>query len=183
MKTLLDLIPLILFFVVYKFVGVREAGITLTLATLIQLAILKWHNKKIEKQTLIMGIAVIFFASLTAYFNDLHFLKWKVTLVYALFALILLISQYIFHKNLMQDVLGKELSLPDNIWKKINLAWASFFLLCMGLNLYISHTYSDDIWVKFKTFGILGLTLIATLITGAYAYRYLPENQQKGKEK
>lgn len=183
MKQLLDFIPLILFFIVYKFVGVREASITLTVTTLLQLAILKILYKKVEKQTLIMGISVVFFGSLTAYFNALHFLKWKVTIIYALFALILLISQWGFKKNIMQEVLGKELSLPDEVWKKINLGWAFFFLFCMGLNLYISHAFSDDVWVEFKTFGTLGLTLVATLITGGYAYRHLPETKVKGKQK
>lgn len=94
MKQLLEFIPLVLFFAVYKLVGIREAALTLIVATLIQLVILKLKYGQIEKQQLIMGIAVIFFGGLTAYFNKLEYLKWKVTIVYGLFAAVLLISHW-----------------------------------------------------------------------------------------
>ena len=49
----------------------------------------------------------------------------------------------------------------------------------MLLNMYISHYLSNDIWVDFKTFGIIGMTFIATIITGIYIYRYLPNTDNK----
>lgn len=175
MKQLLEFIPLILFFAVYKLVGVQQAALTLVIATIVQMIILKIKYQHIDKQQKIMAIAVVFFGLLTAYFNDLEFLKWKVTVVYAIFALALLISQFVFKKPLIQQLLAKEIELPQRIWHKLNLGWALFFVFCMLLNLYISQALSDDLWVDFKTFGILGLTMIATLITGVYIYRYLPK--------
>lgn len=177
MKQLLDFIPLILFFSVYKLVGIREAALTLLVATIFQVILLKIIYKKVEKQTLIMGGAVVLFASLTAYFNELEFLKWKVTIVYGLFALILLFSERIFKTNLIKTMLGKEIELSDIIWKKLNYGWAGFFTFCMIINLYISHYFSDDIWVNFKTFGILGLSLLASLTTGLYIYRQTAHQQ------
>ena len=177
MKQLLDFIPLILFFAVYKLVGIREAALTLMAATIVQLILLKLLYGKIDKQPLIMGIAVVIFGSLTAYFNDLHFLKWKVTVIYALFALTLLISQYGFKTNLIKSMLSKEVQLPEKIWNKLNLGWSAFFLFCMLINIYISQYFSDDIWVDFKTFGILGLSFVATFVTGIYIYRYLPKEE------
>lgn len=179
MKQLLEFIPLILFFAVYKLVGIREAAITLVVATIIQMIILKFKYGKIEKQQIIMGSAVVFFGVLTAYFNELEFLKWKVTIVYALFALILLVSQYGFKKPLIKQLLGKEIELPENVWNKLNLGWAGFFLFCMLINLYISNYLSNDIWVDFKTFGIIGMTLVATIVTGIYIYRYLPQDKNE----
>ena len=175
MKQILEFIPLILFFAVYKLVGIREAAITLVVATMVQMLILKLKYGKIEKQQMIMGSAVVFFGALTAYFNELEFLKWKVTIIYALFALVLLISQYGFKKPLIKQLLGKEIQLPETVWNRLNLGWSGFFLLCMIINLIISHFFSDDIWVDFKTFGIIGMTFVATLITGFYIYRYLPK--------
>ncbi len=179
MKQLLEFIPLILFFTVYKLVGIREAAITLVIATVIQMLILKFKYGKIEKQQIIMGVAVVFFGLLTAYFNELEFLKWKVTIVYTIFALALLISQYGFKKPLIKQLLGKEIELPEAVWNKLNLGWTGFFILCMLLNMYISHYLSNDIWVDFKTFGIIGMTFIATIITGIYIYRYLPNTDNK----
>lgn len=184
MKQLLEFIPLILFFAVYKLVGIREAALTLMIATVIQLIILKLKYGKVEKQQIIMGIAVVFFGALTAYFNQLEYLKWKVTIVYAIFALVLLVSQYVFKKNLIKLMLSKDQNvvLPENAWNTLNLGWACFFLLCMLINTYISHYLSDDAWVDFKTFGILGMTLVATVLTGVYIYRYLPKNNMNNKE-
>lgn len=179
MKQFLEFIPLILFFIVYKFVGIREAAVTLVIATVIQMIVLKLKYGKIEKQQIIMGGAVVFFGLLTAYFNELEFLKWKVTIVYAVFALALLISQYGFKKPLIKQLLGKEIELPETVWNKLNLGWAGFFALCMLINIYISRYLSDDIWVDFKTFGIIGMTFIATIVTGIYIYRYLPNTDSK----
>ncbi|MFU2076793.1 septation protein A [Avibacterium endocarditidis] len=179
MKQILEFIPLLVFFAVYKLVGIREAAIALIIATIIQLVVLKLKYGKIEKQQLIMGSAVVFFGALSAYFNELEFLKWKVTVVYALFALALIISQVIFKKPLIQQLLGKEIQLPDAVWNKLNLGWAGFFLFCMILNIIISQYFSDDLWVDFKTFGIIGLSLVATVATGVYIYRYLPKTENR----
>ncbi|MDG2915245.1 septation protein A [Bisgaard Taxon 10/6] len=177
MKQLLEFIPLVLFFAVYKLSGIRDAAITLVVATVVQLIILKIKYGQIEKQQIIMGIAVVFFGLLTAYFNEVKYLQWKVTIIYALFAAILLIGQFVFKTPLIRKLLGKEIELPDPAWRKLNLGWAGFFVLCMLTNIYISQYYSEEIWVDFKSFGIIGMTLIATLITGVYIYRYLPKDK------
>lgn len=120
MKQLLEFIPLILFFVVYKISGIQAAAITLIIATALQLSILKLKYGNIEKQQLIMGVAVMFFGALTAYFNEVKYLQWKVTIVYGIFALVLLISQFGFKTPLIQKLLGKELELPSAVWNKKN---------------------------------------------------------------
>ena len=178
MKQLLEFIPLILFFAVYKLVGIREAAITLVIATIVQFIILKVKYGKIETQQKFMAGAVIFFGTLTAYFNDLEFLKWKVTIIYALFALVLLIAQFGFKKLLIKQLLGKEITLPESVWKNLNLGWSGFFILCMLLNIYISRYLSDDIWVDFKSFGIIGMTFVATIITGLYISGSVPQTPE-----
>ncbi len=178
MKQILELIPLILFFVVYKLAGVREASVTLVIATILQMIILKWKYGKIEKQQIVMGCAVVIFGLLTAYFNEIKYLQWKVTIVYGLFALILLVGQFVFKTSLIQKLLGKEIELPNTVWHNLNLAWAIFFILCMLVNIYISQCFSEEIWVEFKAFGILAMTFVATIGTGIYIYRYLPKDKE-----
>lgn len=179
MKQLLDFLPLIIFFVAYKLYGVQIAAIALIVATIIQFIILKIKYGKVEKSQWIMAVAVIFFGSLTAYFNDLEFLKWKVTIVYGLFAAILLISQFVFNKPLIKSLLGKEIQLPEPVWAKLSVGWGIFFILCLLVNLYVSTYLSDDIWVDFKSFGFFGLTLLATLATGIYIYPHIAQQQKK----
>ncbi|QNS14949.1 septation protein A [Mannheimia bovis] len=182
MKQLLEFIPLILFFVVYKMDGIQMASIVLVVATIAQMIALKVLYGKIEKQQLIMGGAVVFFGLLSAYFNELKYLQWKVTIVYSLFAIVLLVSQFVFKAPLIKKLLGKEINLPDQVWNKINFGWAIFFIICMLLNIYISQYLSEDIWVDFKSFGIIGLTLVATVITGFVLYPYLKEAEKQEKQ-
>ncbi len=113
MKQLLEFIPLILFFVVYKFFGTQEAAITLVIATLVQLIALKCSMAKLKKMQLFMAGFVVVFGGLTAYFNDDAFLKWKVTLLNGLFALVLLISQFVLKNPIIKHLLGKEIRLPE----------------------------------------------------------------------
>ncbi|AHG77967.1 septation protein A [Mannheimia varigena] len=182
MKQLLEFIPLILFFVVYKMDGIQMASIVLVVATIAQMIALKVLYGKIEKQQLIMGGAVVFFGLLSAYFNELKYLQWKVTIVYSLFAIVLLVSQFVFKAPLIKKLLGKEINLPDQVWNKINFGWAIFFIICMLLNIYISQYLSEDVWVDFKSFGIIGLTLVATVITGFVLYPYLKEAEKQEKQ-
>ena len=179
MKQLLDFIPLILFFVTYKLGGVREAAIVLVVATILQIVILKWKYGTVEKQQKIMASAVVFFGLLTAYFNEIRYLQWKVTIINALFAIVLLVAQFQFKTPLIKKLLGKELQLPEKAWNTLNLGWAVFFIICMLVNIYISHNMSEEAWVDFKSFGLLGMTFVATIVSGAYIYRYLPKDDQK----
>ena len=87
-----------------------------------------------------------------------------------------------FQKPLIKSLLGKEIQLPQFVWNNLNLGWALFFVLCMLVNLYISHYMSDDAWANFKVFGVLGMTLVATVATGFYLYRYLPKDNQNNKD-
>ena len=61
----------------------------------------------------------------------------------------------------------------------LTVGWAGFFILCMLVNIYISQNMSEDAWVDFKSFGLLGMTFVATIVSGAYIYRYLPKDDQK----
>ncbi|MDC2825216.1 septation protein A [Rodentibacter pneumotropicus] len=178
MKQLLEFIPLILFFITYKLSGVRDAAIVLVIATFVQMVILKWKYGTVEKQQKIMAGAVVFFGLLTAYFNELRYLQWKVTIVNTLFAIILLVAQFQFKTPLVKKLLGKEIKLPDQAWNTLNLGWAIFFIICMLVNIYISHNMSEEAWVDFKSFGLIGMTLIATIISGAYIYKFLPKDEQ-----
>ncbi|WP_301098944.1 septation protein A [Otariodibacter sp.] len=182
MKKLLEFIPLILFFIIYKTYGIQEGAIVLSVATVVQLILLKILYKQIEKSQWIMGISVIIFGLLTAYFNDLTFLKWKVTLINALFAVVLLTSQFGFKKPIIQALLGKELTLPQSTWETLNLGWAGFFILCMVINIIIGQFFSDDVWTTFKVFGLTGLSLVATLVTVIYLYPHLKlQEENNGK--
>ncbi|ANI29177.1 intracellular septation protein A [Yersinia entomophaga] len=179
MKQLLDFLPLVVFFIFYKMYDIFVASGALIVATLLALAISWVMYRKVEKMTLVTAAMVVVFGSLTLAFHSDQFIKWKVTVIYVLFAGALLISQLILKKPLIQRMLGKELTLPDSVWSRLNLAWAMFFLVCGLANIYVAFWLPQDIWVNFKVFGLTALTLVFTLISGVYIYRHMPTEQKK----
>ncbi|QXX94560.1 septation protein A [Serratia marcescens] len=179
MKQFLDFLPLIVFFAFYKLYDIYVASGALIVATALALVFTWVKYRKVEKMTLITFLMVLVFGTLTLVFHNDLFIKWKVTVIYALFALALLISQWVLKKPLVQRMLGKELTLPDNVWSNLNLAWAIFFLACGLANIYVAFWLPQSVWVNFKVFGLTVLTLVFTLLSGIYIYRHMPEEQKK----
>ncbi|MBH3274823.1 septation protein A [Serratia marcescens] len=179
MKQFLDFLPLIVFFAFYKLYDIYVASGALIVATALALVFTWVKYRKIEKMTLITFLMVLVFGTLTLVFHNDLFIKWKVTVIYALFALALLISQWVLKKPLVQRMLGKELTLPDKVWSNLNLAWALFFLACGLANIYVAFWLPQSVWVNFKVFGLTVLTLVFTLLSGIYIYRHMPEEQKK----
>lgn len=174
MKQLIDFIPLIIFFALYKMFDIYTATGALIVATLLQIAVTWIIYKKVEKMQLITALLVTVFGGMTLFFQDDNFIKWKVTIVYALFAIGLIVSQ-LLGKPLIKGMLGKEMTLPDTVWRNINNAWVLFFFLLSIINIYVAYQMPLDFWVNFKVFGLLALTLAYTLVTGVYIYKHLPQ--------
>ncbi|MDR3433730.1 MAG: septation protein A [Rouxiella aceris] len=179
MKQLLDFLPLIVFFVFYKLYDIYVASGALIAATALALILTWLKYRKVEKMTLITFVMVAIFGTLTLVFHDDLFIKWKVTVIYVLFSGALLFSQLILKKPLIQRMLGKELTLPDTVWGKLNIAWAIFFLLCGLANIYVAFWLPENVWVNFKVFGLTVLTLLFTLLSGIYIFRHMPEEEKK----
>lgn len=175
MKQLLDFIPLVIFFVLYKSHDIYVATGALIVATLAQVVVTWLIYKKVEKMQLVTAIMVTIFGGMTLFFQDDNFIKWKVTIVYLVFGFGLLISQWM-GTSLIKSVLGKEISLADNVWRKINHAWVAFFMLLAVGNIYVAYQMPLDVWVNFKVFGLLILTLLYTLATGVYIYKNLSDS-------
>ncbi|ATL91497.1 MAG: septation protein A [Aeromonas sobria] len=183
MKQFIEFIPLIVFFAVYKFYDIYMATGALVVVTGLQLLYSWVRYRKVEKMQLFTFILVGFFGGLTVFFHDDTFIKWKVTIINVLFALGLLISRYGFGKNLIKQMLAKELQAPDAVWDKVNLGWVGFFTVCGLLNLYVAFSLPQEMWVNFKVFGLLGMTLVFTLLSGVYLYRHIPAEQKNELKK
>ena len=176
MKQFLDFLPVVVFFAFYKLYDIYAGTLALIVATAVVL-IYSWvRYRTVEKMALFTFILVAVFGGLTLFFHNDEFIKWKVTVIYGLFAAALLFSQWVMKKPLIQRMLGKELTLPQAVWSKLNLAWAAFFILCGLANIYVAFWLPQDIWVNFKVFGLTALTLVFTLLSGVYIYRHMPQN-------
>ena len=179
MKQFFDLIPLLVFFAVYKFYDIYAATGALMVVTVLQIAITWFTLRKLEKMHLITLGMVLVFGGFTLFFHDDAFIKWKVTVINLLFSGALLVSQFVLKKPLIKQMLGKEMQLPDAIWSRVNLAWAGFFAVAAATNTYIAFHLPQEVWVNFKVFGLLGMTLLFTVATVFYLYRHLPAEQEE----
>jgi len=170
MKTFLELFPLAIFFIIYKLFDIYYATGALMLSTLAQVIILYAIYKKVKKQNLITLSLIMILGSCTILLQSDEFIKWKVTIINYLFALIIIASQ-LLNKPILKSMLGYELSIADSIMKKFSYSWAGFFIFCGTLNIYIANNMSQDAWVNFKVFGLLGLTTIFSIASIFYILR------------
>jgi len=136
-------------------------------------------KEKVPVRNWIFFALIAVFGGLTIFFHDDTFIKWKVTIINAFFAIALLISQYVFKKNIIKQFLSESLTLPEPIWIKLNIAWAVFFALCGALNLYVAFNFELDTWVNFKVFGLTGLTLAFAVGSIISLYKYLPKDDEE----
>jgi intracellular septation protein len=97
---------------------------------------------------------------MTLYFQNDVFIKWKPTLLYWSFAVVLIGANLFSKKNIIKMMMGKEIKLPEKIWDNLNVAWSIFFSALGALNLYVAFHYSIDTWASFKLFGTMGLMFI-----------------------
>jgi len=175
-KILFDFLPLVLFFAVYKFTGsIFSATAVLIPTTLIQVLYIWFRKGTIETMYLIILGLVIVLGGATILFHDITFIQWKPTIVSWVFATIFLGSELIGAKNFLERLSGRELEVPKRIWKRLNLAWAIFFIVIGFLNLYIAFggRYTEEQWVNFKIFGILGLTILFVVLQSFYLVRHM----------
>lgn len=178
MKQLIDFIPLVIFFFLYKSYDIYVATGALIAATAVQVAVTYFLYKKVEKMQLITFAIVAVFGGMTLFFHDDNFIKWKVTIIYALFAIGLLVSDFL-GKPVIKGMLSKEITVADSVWKRVNLAWVGFFAVCAALNIYVAYELPLDVWVNFKVFGLLIATFAFTILTGIYVYKHMPKENKE----
>ncbi len=176
MNALLEFLPIVVFFAVYKYVGGLEAVYPATLAAILAALLttgVAWlRHRRIEKRQFVMLGALIVLGGLTLALRDERYIKLKPTIVSWLTGAIFLASQFLGDKPLIQRAFAGGLSAPAFAWRRLNTAWAGFFASVGALNLYIAQYYSTDLWVDFKVFGVLGLTLIFSVLQAFYLMRY-----------
>ncbi|AEW44534.1 putative intracellular septation protein [Serratia symbiotica str. 'Cinara cedri'] len=178
MKQFLDFIPLIIFFIFYRLYDIYLASGALMATSALVFIFNLAKSRKVDKMALITFLMVLVFGTLTLVLHDNLFIKWKVTVIYTLFSLFLLISQLVFKKLPVQGILGKDLVLSHKVWSNLNLAWAIFFMVCSLLNVYVAFWMPERIWVNFKVFGLAFLMLVFTALSGIYIYQHIPKNKK-----
>ena len=184
MKLLIDFFPIILFFAAFKAWGIYAATAVAIVATIVQIAYLRFKTGKVETmQWVSLGVIVVF-GGATLLAHDENFIKWKPTVLYWLMGGALLVGLVLFKKNFIKSLMGAQMQLPDHVWNTLNWAWTGFFAAMGVLNLWVAFNFDTDTWVNFKMFGGIGLMLAFVVGQALYLGRYLkePEENTAGKD-
>ena len=186
MKFLFDFFPILLFFIAYKLYGMFVATGVIIVASALQVSIYWYKHRRFEKMHIITLLLVVVLGGATLIFHDENFIKWKPTVVYLLFAIAFLWSHFFSDKTIIERMLGSNITLSEIIWKRLNISWAIFFIFVAILNVYVAFYYAldlphearTDIWVNFKLFGTIGLTVSFTIAQAFYLARHIQDKDE-----
>ena len=177
MKLLLDFFPILLFFGAFKIWGIYVATTVAIVATLLQLARMRYSTGRTEPmQWLSLGVIVVF-GGATLIAQDETFIKWKPTVLYWAMGGALLVGQVFFRRNWLQSLMKSQMALPDHAWRVMLWSWCGFFAVMGVLNIWVAYHFDTDTWVNFKLFGGMGLMLVFVLAQAMYLGRFMDKGE------
>ena len=178
MKFLFDLFPVILFFIAFKVSDIYVATGVAIAATFAQIGWLVLRGRKVDAMLWVTLAIIVVFGGATLWLQDETFIKWKPTVLYWLFGAALAGATLFFRKNLIRKLMEEQISLPDRVWRQLNLSWIAFFAVMGVVNLYVAYRFSTDTWVNFKLFGGMGLMLAFIVGQSLLLAKYIEEEKK-----
>lgn len=160
MQLFIDYVPIVIFIVAYFYKDIFFAtGVLMVVMPIVLL--LQWMKaRKLNKIYLASTVLVLVLGSATLFYRNATFLYWKPTVLNWAIAAVFLGSQWLGEKTIAQRMLGSAAELSPVQWIRLNQMWVGFFLVVGGINLFVAYNFSEQFWVKFKLFGMLGLTVL-----------------------
>ena len=180
MKFLFDIFPVILFFIAFKWAGIYVATSVAIAATFAQIGWMWLRHRKVDGMLWASLAIVTVFGGATLALHDETFIKWKPTVLYWLFAIVLFVSAAVMKKNLIRSMLGAQVTLPEAVWAKLNAAWVVFFAFMGAANLFVAFYYAKGdtaTWVNFKLFGGIGLMLVFVVAQSVFLAKHMTEKK------
>jgi intracellular septation protein len=177
-----DFIVVLLFFIAFKWYGIYVATIVGIIGTASEVIVHRiWKGFFDKKQLFVLGIFLVF-GGMTLYFHNPIFVKWKPSIVFWIFGMVIMFSHFMTKQPIMQRLMGAVLEnkvpIPLHVWKTLNLMWGIFFLLLGTVNIFIAYHFTTEIWVNFKLYGILGSLFLFAIAQSIYLARYLDQKNE-----
>ncbi len=203
MKILFDYFSIILFYIAYQFYALIPASVVHNINTWLPISftpgdksnaiyfavligiiaaglqtLIQWlaHGKSSKLQIFTFLIFLIL-GGITLFLRDPVFIKWKPTVVNLIIAAIFYGSTVVGSKPLAERIMGGTLKAPSKIWQRLTYSWAAFFLVVAILNIIVAYNFSESMWVNFKLFGILGLSIFFLILQALYLSKHTHINQ------
>jgi len=173
LKLVLELGPIIVFFLAYRMAPVPEvmpgqqtpeeidaarqlaqiifATVVFIPVTLAALAYSWLVNKHLPKMAVITAVIVVLFGGLTIWLQDATFIKMKPTILYVAFGGTLGFG-LLRGQSYLRYLMGEMMPLQDEGWMIFTKRFALFFLALAIANELVWRNFDTDTWVTFKTF-------------------------------
>lgn len=188
MQLFVDYLPILIFFVSYIATNdIFVAVMSIMIVAPIVLAGQWLMTRRVNKMTAISTGLIVVLGGITLVLKNPVFFYWKPTVLYWAFGLACLGSQFIGNKTIIQRMLeaatkdsDTSFDLAPAAWRKLNLMWVGYFIVSGALNIYVAYSFSEPTWVKFKLFGLLGLTIIFIIIQSMWIATVTGADSQQG---
>jgi len=182
MQLFIDYLPILIFFGAYFYEDIYFATAVLMVVMPIVMVVQWVITRKLNKIYAASTALVLVLGSATLLLRNPQFLYWKPTVLNWAIALAFLGSQFIGAKPFAQRMLESAAQLGADQWRRLNQIWVIFFVVIGGINLYVAYTFSEPTWVKFKLFGMLGLTFAFVIIQTIWLTRAMSNNESSSQD-
>jgi intracellular septation protein len=190
LKQVLELGPTVVFFLVYMRIkdetynlgGIDYSGFIVAALILVPLLLaaifaLWLLTGTISRMQIFVGIMVVVFGGLTAWFNDERFFKMKTTIVYGTFAVILG-AGLLRGKSLLQWVMAEALPMKPEGWMILTRRLTGMFAALAVANEVIWRTQSTELWVKLETFAMPAALFLFLMLNFMALQRFIIEEPE-----
>ena len=126
---------------------------------------------KISPMQIMTVILVTAFGGMTVWLNDDRFIKMKPTLIYLIFGGLLSIG-LLRGQSYLRVVMQEALPMQDVGWMILTRRVTAFFFGLAVLNEVIWRSFSTEIWVYFKTFGLTAGLFAFFMMQGRLLAKY-----------
>ena len=193
-KTLLELGPVVLFFVAYlklkdevfQIAGTDYAGFIVVTAAFVPLMVAStlvlWRlTGVLSKMQVLTLVMIVLFGGLSVWFNDERFFKMKPTMIYVMFGAIIgfgMLRGESYLRVIMEDMMPLQ---PEG-WMILTRRMCGFFFALAVANEAIWRTQTTETWVYFKTFGLTAAMFVFFMAQGKLFSTYGVEEKEASED-
>jgi intracellular septation protein len=170
MSALTDLLPVLAFFLAYKFAGIYTATVVLMAATVLQVGYTYFKKRTLSSMTIWSSVLLMAFGGATLYFHSPTALMWMPSVLYATLALVFLGSHFT-GSTVLERVAGAQIDAPKRIWAIANGSWVVFFTVLGLVNYWVLSHYGLDSWVSFKLIKV-GVVFVFAIAQALWLSRH-----------
>ncbi|MBC2837687.1 inner membrane-spanning protein YciB [Paragemmobacter straminiformis] len=192
LKLALELGPVVLFFAGYMklrdqtvtLFGSDYSGFLVMTALFIPLMVITtgilWAlTGKLSKMQVATVVLVVVFGGLSVWLKDERFFKMKPTMIYLLFGGMLGFG-LLRGQSYLKLVMEEALPLKPEGWMILTRRLCAFFFALAVANEVIWRSFSTEVWVNFKTFGLTAALFLFFMSQSGVLNRYGIEEDEKG---